>query len=293
MLLGAMVPDLGKKLSFIPAICMIIQLLLSFLTTTDPDTPLDTKIIKDNTKFLALKMFIIPLISWGVFKLFMPDYALGALLLSGAAVGVMAPVLTLMVAGDIIFCIGAVILSSLIMPFSLPLISGLVTSLSGAYLEGLWGPFLKSGIFLFISMLIPFSLAKFIWWQKSAWAEAILEKRYSISLLAGCLANFIIFSQFSRELRENLHVLMDGLIAAFFLALILFILGLVFSSRKNSQIYLSQTISIVSINSVLTTITAAQFFSLNEVIFGALYSLPFFCAILPYSYLSRYLNRKK
>ena len=65
-------------------------------------------------------MLFAPWLCWGIFALFMPDYALGAILLGGVSVGVTAPFLGQLSRANISFIIAAVVASSLLLPLTMP-----------------------------------------------------------------------------------------------------------------------------------------------------------------------------
>ena len=120
MLLGVFFPAFGEPLRHLLPALLMVQLLLCFLVTASPGAPARSGGKAELASFLGVKMLLMPLLCWGVFALFMPDYTLSAILLSGVAIGVTAPFFGLLVRADISFIIAAVVSSSLLLPLTCP-----------------------------------------------------------------------------------------------------------------------------------------------------------------------------
>ena len=87
-LAGVMSPGAAPHVAYVPTISMIIQLLFCFLSTAEPGASPPAGALRALPRFMLAKMFVIPLCCWLVIRLLFPEYALGALLVSGASIGV-------------------------------------------------------------------------------------------------------------------------------------------------------------------------------------------------------------
>ena len=74
--------------------------------------------------------------------------------------------------------------------------------------------------------------------------------------------------------------------AACLLAALLFVLGLAASRGQERERRLSTVVCFCTMNNILMTIVAAQFFGVHEVLMCALYSVPFNALLIPYRMLA-------
>ena len=287
---GVFLPELGEPLRHLPAVFIISQILLCFLSGTDPATPFERESLRGLPRFLFLKMLAVPLICWGVFLPFFPEYALGALLLGGAAVGVLAPFFVYLLRADEVFSTASVIASSLLMPFTVPLLVGLAALAEGTSTSGLWRAFLDTGLFLAGCQLLPFIAAKLLWKFRPGAAKGILGLRYGISVICATGAMLVIFSRFSTPLRQDPGLIPRCLGAACLLAALLFVLGCAAGVKAGRDRALSVVVGFCAMNSVLMAVVAAQFFGVHEVLMCALYSIPFNLLLIPYRLLASRLD---
>lgn len=286
MAAGVLLPGLGDTVRHLPTVFIVSQILLCFLSGTNPATSLNKKALQGLPRFLILKMLVLPLVCWGVFLPFFPEFAFGALLLGAAAVGVLAPFFIFLLRIDEVFTVAAVITSSLLMPFTVPLVVGAAILVQGASTAGLLHTFLNTGLFLMGCLLVPFVAAKFLWSLRPTLAKGILSLRYGISVICASGSMLVIFSRFSEPLRQEPALIPQGLGAACLLAALLFVLGLAASRGQERERRLSTVVCFCTMNNILMTIVAAQFFGVHEVLMCALYSVPFNALLIPYRMLA-------
>jgi|GEM_PF-3504506 len=290
---GVFLPGVAGPLWWTPTVSMLVQLLFCFLSTADPSTPLPSKALRSLPKFLAIKMILVPLVCWGVVRLVFPDYALGALLVAGASIGVMAPFFAYLCGAEPFFVIGGVICSSLVMPITIPSLSALVLSFDGRSVEGLVQACLGSAIFLAFCMLIPFGASKILWTRFPAWAQGLMDRRFGITLVCVTTVNLVIFSRFSKPLLNNLSAVADAMLAGLMVTAMLIGMGLWAARTLPLPEALSRLIGISCVNCALMLIVAAEFFSLPEMLVCALYSLPLMSMGVPYEICRRWLARRE
>ncbi len=289
MIAGVLLPDLGEPLRHIPTVFIVVQTLLCFLSGLSPDTNFSAASLRGLPRFLALKMLVVPLACWGIFSLVLPEYALGALLLGGTAVGLLAPFFLFMLRGDEVFGTAAFISSSLLMPFTVPLVVGAVALIQGASTTGLFASFLHTGMFLAACLFLPFISAKLIW-MRPALARGILDRRYGVFLVCYFASMLVVFSRFSAPLRQAPTLLPQSLGATFLLAALLFVVGLILERKQGRDRRLAGVVCCCAMNNVLMAVTSAQFFGVHEVLMCALYSVPFGLMLVPYRLLAARLD---
>ena len=290
---GVFLPKVAGSLWWTPTVSMLVQLLFCFLSTADPATPLPAKALRSLPTFLVIKMILVPLVCWGVVRLVFPDYALGALLVAGASIGVMAPFFAYLCGAEPFFVIGGVICSSLLMPVTIPSLSALVLSFDGRSVEGLVQACLGSAIFLALCMLVPFAASKILWTRFPAWAEGLMARRFGITLVCVTTVNLVIFSRFSEPLLNNLSAMADAMLAGLMVTAMLIVMGLWAARKLPLPEALSRLIGISCVNCALMLIVAAEFFSLPEMLVCALYSLPLMSMGVPYEICRRWLTHRE
>jgi BASS family bile acid:Na+ symporter len=195
MLLGVCLPQLGEPLQNLLPLMLGIQLLLCFLVTSAPGVRVRLSDISGLPVFMGIKMILTPLLCWGIFTLFLPRYALGALLMGGVSIGVTAPFFGQLSRADVTFIIAGVVASCLLLPLTMPLL--VVTYLYSAGQEagsGLWQAFFRTGLSLAVYIFIPFVCAKIMWRKLPSLSQGILNRRYWISVLSIACCMFVIFN---------------------------------------------------------------------------------------------------
>ena len=290
---GILLPGASVQLAHLPALFMMTQLLLCFLATTDPATPLPKASLLSLPRFLLVKMVLVPLLCWVIIRPFFPDYALGVLLLAGSAVGVTAPFFAFLVAADAFFVIGAVIASSFIMPATLPLLASIALFAEGQSVQGLMWSCLGTAAFLGICMLVPFVIARLLWARCIGMAELLLKRRFLITLICIAGSNFVVFGRFSEPLLANSEMVADAFVVGLLLMALLFVPGLIMMRRLQPDQALGKIIGFTSLNSLLVVILSAEFFSLPEVLVATLFTLPIMCLGVPYQLCRNRLDRVK
>ncbi|MCL1916505.1 MAG: hypothetical protein FWG17_07370 [Desulfovibrionaceae bacterium] len=291
MLLGVLCPALGEPLRHLLPFMLMIQLLICFLVTAAPKAPVRNGGKNELAFFLGLKMLITPLLCWGIFALFLPRYALGAILLGGVSIGVTAPFFGQLSRADISFIIAAVVGSCLLLPLTMPvLVVSYLYSIGQEAGAELWKTFFLTGFSLSLYIFLPFILAKGIWKGRPGLAEGILKRRYWIFVLTVACCMFAIFSRYSLPLRDNPMMVLEALGGALLLAALFLILGIASARGKDPTEGVARLVSMGTINNGLMLIIAAQLFGLPEVLIAAMYSIPFFMLLLPYQ---RYADWRK
>ena len=100
----------------------------------------------------------------------------------------------------------------------------------------------------------------------------------------------VVFSRFSEPLRQDPSLIPQSLGAAFFVAVLLFVLGLLISRKEPRERRLAEVVCCCAMNNVLMAVVAARFFGVHEVLMCALYSVPFNFLLIPYRLLAARLE---
>lgn len=101
MAAGVFLPQVAETLAAMPRLILIFMLYMSFLAVGMEALVREVRHMTGTVCLLiALRLLVLPLLCLALFRLLMPQFALGALLLGAAPVGVMAAVFSLMVGAN-------------------------------------------------------------------------------------------------------------------------------------------------------------------------------------------------
>ena len=283
MLAGSFLPGLAEPLAPFPRLCLIVLLYLGFLSVGTEALFTHTRLIPGTVSGLVLiRLFALPLLSFFLFKLLIPQFALGALLVGAASIGVVAPIFSIMVNSDTALVLAGNLLSSLLLPLTLPMLLYIVDSfmtLSGFGPMNLPAHLSLSGmtLSLCVTIIVPFAGA-FLTRQ----APRVPE---SVSTIA--LSTLAIFSNYSGVLHQSPSLVVKALGAACLLGAVMMVGGLFLPRSMPPQRKLAFLISYGTMNNVLMLIVSLEFFSASESIMAAMYLLPLNALLVYYRALSR------
>jgi BASS family bile acid:Na+ symporter len=219
-----------------------------------------------------------------VFLAFAPDFAVAALLISGVSTGVVAPFFADMMEGDTATVVVVVVGSSLLVPFSLPL---MVHLLAGRHMSiSFWAMVGLLSQVVFLPILAVGMVRKF----RPGLIPKFMAVKQPFSYFVFTITNLAIFSGYSDFFRSRIPLVLVALGLSFLLAALFFILGFVFSPKKPVDDKLSSAIAMGAINNVLVIVFAARFFGPLEATLAAAYFVPSFVLILPLRVLASRKN---
>ena len=221
----------------------------------------------------------------------MPEFSLGALLLGAAPVGVMAAVFSLMLGANTALILVGNILTSLLLPLSLPLLlsctDGVLRALGRGGLD-LPENFSLGGmtISLCITILLPFAAAM-VTRVLPRLAGGILRRQFPLLTTAIVISNLGIFSNYAGVLRQSPALILHALLASCLLCVVMTVAALPATRGMPRQVRLAFLISFGVINNILLMIVSNEFFTVNEALMGAAYLVPLYILLFYYRYCSR------
>ena len=229
----------------------------------------------------AFKLIILPFLMFGLFSVFWPRFALAALLLSGISTGVVAPFIAQMVGGNIPLVLVMVIITSLLVPFTLPLLVQILAATTMSI------PLAEMVRMLCYVIFIPIALVEGL---RRIWPESIRilsSRTFPFSLAIIGLINLGVFSKYSGFFHQNPMTIVQAVGAAMLLGLLYLTCGSMIVWRKSLSFHVASAISLCNINNVLVIVFAAEFFGPREPTVAAMYMIPFFLIILPLRAMQR------
>jgi len=282
MLGGILLPGWASLFRPYPVYLMMLLLFLSFSSISIGDVRDTLRHHAPSVIWLSFcKLILVPLAVYLIFKAVYPPYATAALLLTGISTGVVAPFISTLVNGNVHLVLVMVVVSSLLVPFTLP---GLVELLLGRTIEiSLPGMVRILCMVIFVPIL---AVETFRRWAPGVLAS-IHRKRYPISLAIFALCNLGVFSSYSDFFFQNPATILEAACVAIALGGIYLLVGIALLWRGPVKDRLASVIVFGNMNNVLVIVFASEFFGPLEPTVAAMYMIPFFGLILPLRGYSR------
>lgn len=285
MVAGILVPRFGAFFQPYPLYLMMAFFFLSLL-------PIRLDAIWDNLRkawvfiaFLtAVKIVLLPAAVYGLFRVVFPEYALGALLLTGISTGVVAPFISNLVGANSALVLVLVVVTSPLVPFTLPVLVKLLSEQAMAL--SLIAMIRMLALVVFIPVLVVEILRRIV----PRFLEAIDRRRFPISLVLFATINLAVFSKYSMYFHQRPSTILVAAAVAVALAAIYLGVGIVLSWKRPLDDQLAAAVAMGNMNNVLVIVFAARFFSPLEPTLAAMYMIPFFGLIVP---LRIYGRRKR
>jgi BASS family bile acid:Na+ symporter len=275
MLGGIFIPALGDPFEPLLVYFMIIFLYLSFLRVelmAIIRSIMDVELI---AILLPVKLLAIPLCLFYLTKLFLPSYALPVLLLSGISTGVVAPFISNILAGNTSLVISMVVLSSLLVPFTLPLLVKYLVR------EEMEISLLAMMRLLALIVFIPIGareisrryLPRLIEWEEKV--------QYPISLGLIACTMLAVFGKYSAFFYREPRQIFIAIAVAFLLSALYMVIGSIILHGRSREDQLAGGISMAFLNNILVLVFSSHFFGPTAATLAAMYILPFFAMIIP------------
>jgi bile acid:Na+ symporter, BASS family len=279
-----MFPDFGSRFKVLPFYCLMINFFLSYLSI---DLVSVWKAFKGHSAqifvFTVMKLAILPIIVYFVFFLFVPDYALSALLLTGVSTGVVAPMISNMVRGNSALVLVVVVITSALSPFTLPALIKMIVAKEVAI------SFLAMLRMLATVIFIPIIIVEIIRYLLPRLVTPILKIQFPVSLLLFALINLGVFYRYAPFFKKEPSVIIMATIVVFVLAAIYCTVGILFFRKGSVENQLAGAVMLGNINNVLVIVFSSEFFGPLEPLVAAMYMMPFFVIVIPLRY---YYHRK-
>jgi BASS family bile acid:Na+ symporter len=220
-------------------------------------------------------MIVLPICVALLFRLILPAYSLSALLLTGISTGVVAPFLSNLVQANSPLVLVVVVLSSLLVPFTLP---ALVDLLFGQAMEISLTSMVR---LLLLVVFVPFIIAEFLRRFSKGLQQVLLRNNFPISLVLFAITNLGIFSAYSDFFRKQPMFILGAIGVTFVLGAVYLVAGLLVSWGRPVEDQLAAVICLGLMNNILVLVFSSRFFSPIEPMVAAFYIIPFFGLLLP------------
>jgi BASS family bile acid:Na+ symporter len=275
-LAGIFFPKASEMFQPFPLYCMMSLLFLSFLSISLGEI---WQTIRSRGLvigyFLFIKMIFLPVVVFLLFKALWPAYRLSALLLTGISTGVVAPFISGILQSNTPLVLVIVVCSSLLVPFSLPLMVDLLCSRSMDL--SVWSMMRLLLMVVFVPVLLAQVIRKF----SMGAAEFLRRQQFPISLFLFAVTNLGIFSKYSNFFYQEPLTIVLATVVAIVLASLYLLAGRLLSWGKPVEDQVAAVICLGIMNNVLVIVFSSQFFTPIEPTVAAMYMIPFFGLIVP------------
>jgi bile acid:Na+ symporter, BASS family len=276
MLAGILLPGFGALFQPFPLYLMMLLLFISLLPIR-PEAVWEA--VRSGWRGIALlaavKMLVLPAVVFYLFRWLFPDYALGALLLTGVSTGVVAPFISNLVGGNSARVLVLVVVTSPLAPFTLPILVKLLSE--QAVSLSLFAMIRMLVLVIFVPVLAVEALRR----RGPRLVEAIHHRRFPVSLAIFAMINLAVFSKYSEFFHRKPGTIAVATGLAMLLGAVYVITGFLVSRGEPPADRLAAAVTLGNMNNVLVIVFAARFFSPLEPTLAAMYMVPFFGLVLP------------
>ncbi len=274
--LAVLAPHAGETLQPLLLYFMMLLLFLSFLKIDFRALLGASGSALLRLGYLAgMKLIVLPAILYWACLRVMPDYAVPVLLLSGVSTGVVAPFIATLLKADAVTVLRMVIVTSLLVPFSLP---GMVKLLAGAEITIPLDTMIRM---LALVIFIPLAGVAVARRLCPVLLEKLTKLQYPISLVMFGIINLAVFSKYSGFIFQNPLQLAVAVAVAYALSIIYYFTGFIMSADARLSERLASGVSMAIMNNVLVIVFASEFFGPLSPTLAAMYMFPFFTMIVP------------
>ncbi|HEY7695785.1 MAG TPA: arsenic resistance protein [Nitrososphaeraceae archaeon] len=275
---GILIPSVGELFSDYILVILGLLLFLNLIQLEFHDLVSTFRKPKLLLILSIMKVIIIPVTMYVVISQISPKHALPVLLLSGISTGLGAPFVTNYVGGKLSIIVGMVIVTSLAVPFILPMLVYVLYNTEFSI------PIFDMIFLLVVSLVFPLISSGLIKKYLPKLATTIKKSSLPLSIILMDMINFAIFSNFSIYFYlESSFVILTTLISIL-LFVIFAITGyfMMYFINKDSSIRyrISGLIVMSYVNNILVTVFAQQFFGSQVAALAAFYNIPYYMGII-------------
>lgn len=283
MAAGICCPQVFAFLQPYPLACLMVLFFMSFLSIRlEAVWEALRRASLPLVSFVALKMFVLPLVLYGLFNLVMPEYALSALLLTAVSTGVVAPFMSNLVGGNSARVLVVTVITSILVPFSLPAVVEIVLAAS---VDLSFWDMLRV---LALAIFVPIAAVQILRRVAPRLLEAANRRAYPVNLVMFACITLGVFSKYADIFYNDPALIVEAVAVDMALAAIYAAAGILFFRRSAVEERLAGAVMFAHMNNVLMIVFSAQFFGPRETMTAAMYLVPFFVLVLP---LKHYGNR--
>jgi bile acid:Na+ symporter, BASS family len=279
MAAGICCPGVFAFLQPYPLLCLMILFFMSFLSIRlEAVGEALQQASLSIVSIVVLKMFVLPVAIYFLFLYVLPEYAVAALLLTGVSTGVVAPFMSNLVGGNSARVLVVTVITSVLVPFSLPAIVGFV--LAKSVNLSFWNMLQL----LALAIFVPIAAVQVLRRLAPHWLDAANRRSYPVNLVMFALINLGVFSKYADIFYTDPTLIVEAALVGIVLSGVYCATGILFFRGKPIEDRVGGAVMLAHINNILLVVFSSQFFGPRETMTAAMYLLPFFGLVLPLRY---------
>jgi BASS family bile acid:Na+ symporter len=170
------------------------------------------------------------------------------------------------------------VITSILVPFTLPAVIGVVLSKSVSF--SFWQMLRMLALAIFVPIVAVQTLRRFA----PRLLEAANRRSYPVNLFLFACINFGVFSKYADIFHSHPGLIAEACLVDVVLAGIYAVTGILFFRRSAVENRLAGAVMLAHVNNVLMIVFSSRFFGPTETMTSAMYLVPFFGIVLPLRY---------
>jgi predicted Na+-dependent transporter len=231
----------------------------------------------------CIYMLIMPVIFYFLVNLFDPRLAVAILLLTAMPAGVSSPTLTDIVKGNIPLSMSIVIITSLIAPFTVPLLFGVLKS--NSLPVDLLALFRDLALIVFLPMLVSQIIKRYF-------PAAIIKQQHlftSFNVILLFILVYAVMGSQSEMIITDIRKILWQVIFLYIVFILLHIAGYLMAFRQNKENKVTIAIGAAYMNNGMAIVLAATHFDPSVMILMVLSEIPWNTLLAPFRRIVKYL----
>ena len=225
---------------------------------------------------VLMYMFIIPVAFFVCIRFFDKDMAVGILLLTAMPAGASTPALTDIIKGNIALSTSIVLITSLVAPFTVPFLFG-VLKIGNLSVDS-WLLFKDLSFIVFLPMIASQFFKKY--------APRLVSRGEhvytAINILILCMMFYALIGSQRELIMDDFMSILPSLAVLFLVFIILHLLGFFIGFKKDRQGRIATTIGAAYMNNTMAIVLAASYFQPKLMILMVLSELPWNILLVPF-----------
>lgn len=281
LLLGIIFPEASQFMAPTIKYFMMMLLFLSFIRIAPGDV---WQSLRSTAPAIVLggivRLILVPVLVYYAVDALFPWLALPILLLAGMPTGVAAPFFVSLCRGNISFTLVMAIVTSLLVPFTLPLMVDMVHGVTLDY------DLLSLGLFLAMIIFIPLIASFVLRGVSPRLLDRVNGVTYPLSLIVIAAVNFGALGRYVPYLQANLDQLVIALVTVLLMTVTMAAIGWWTIPGKGWENRMASAGSQLWINNVMLIALAVHLDDPIAAILGVLYFLPSYGLVFFFSVLA-------
>lgn len=276
LVLGLSIPVYNDNLMVLLELLLMIMLFMVFLKSDLVHILVEIKNYKLMLYLVCAYMILIPVVFFFTINLFDQKLAIGILLLTAMPAAVAAPALADIVKGNTVLATSITIVTSIIAPFTIPLIFRLL-NFDQLSIDP-WHIFRDLAIIVFVPMIISQIIRKYF-------AQTIHKKKHYLTPINIIILSFMVYIVLGSQrdvVLSNTSEVVFQLAFLYLIFIMLHVIGYMLGYKHRKPNKITITIGAAYMNNGLAIVLAAKYFDPSILVLMVLSELPWNTLLVPF-----------